>query len=97
MFTLIYPGEWQEGKQVIKSKKGILTMRIRWERIVGILSLVTFVYLLFKLRPFLRNILSVVNEDDSYHKPMKAIMLGVLCLTFLCGIKLLTRKQETEK
>lgn len=72
-------------------------MRIRWERIIGILLLGAFVYLLFKLQPFLGNILRVVNEDDSYHRPMKAIMLSVLCLTFLCGIKLLTRKQEMEK
>ena len=72
-------------------------MRVRWERIIGILSLGAFVYLLFKLQPFLRNILRVVNEDDCYGKPMKAIMLGVLCLTFIGGIKLLTRKQETEK
>lgn len=73
-------------------------MRIRWERFVGILLLGVFVYLLCKLQPFLGNILRIVNEDDSYDKPMKAIMLGVLCLTFICGIKLLlTRKQETEK
>jgi len=73
-------------------------MRIRWERIIGILSLGAFVYLLFKLQPFLGNILRTVNEDDSYDRPIKAIMLGVLCLTFICGIKLLlTRKQETEK
>ena len=73
-------------------------MRIRWERIIGILSLGVSVYLLCKLQPFLGNILRTVNEDDSYDNPMKAIMLGVLCLTFICGIKLLlTRKQETEK
>jgi len=68
-------------------------VRIRWERIIGILSLGTFVYLLFKLQPFLGNILRTVNEDDGYDKPMKAIMLGVLCLTFICGIKLLVRRK----
>ncbi len=68
-------------------------MRIRWERIIGILLLGVFVYLLCKLQPFLRNILRSVNEDDDYGDPMKAIMLGVLCLTFICGVKLLlTRK-----
>ena len=72
-------------------------MRIRWERIIGILSLGASVYLLCKLQPFLANILRSVNEDDDYGDPMKAIMLGVLCLTFICGIKLLvTRKQETK-
>ena len=68
-------------------------MRIRWERIIGVLLLGVFVYLLCKLQPCLGKILRTVNEDSGYDKPIKAIMFGVLCLTFLCGIKILqTRK-----
>lgn len=68
-------------------------MRVRWERIIGILSLGFSVYLLYRLQPFLRNLLETVNEDGDYGNPIKAVMLGVLCLTFLCGIKLLLMKK----
>ena len=63
-------------------------MRIRWERIVGIILLVFFLYLFCKLQPFLANVLDVVNQDFGYDAPIKAIMLGVLCLSFVAGIKL---------
>ena len=67
-------------------------MRIRWERIIGLFLIVAFVYLFIKLRPMLHNILKVVNEDYNYNSPMKAIMLGVLCLTLLAAIKLIFNK-----
>ena len=67
-------------------------MRIRWERILGVFSLVVFVYLSVKLGPFVGHLLDVANQDYDYHNPIKAIMLGVLCLTLLAAIKLLIRK-----
>ena len=68
-------------------------MRIRWERIFGVTLLGLFVYLAVKLRPFLSHLFETVNQDYHYGDPMKAIMLGVLCLTFLAAVKLLiTRK-----
>ena len=63
-------------------------MRIRWERIVGIILLIFFLHLFYKLQPFLANVLDVVNQDFGYDTPIKAIMLGVLCLSFVAGIKL---------
>ena len=68
-------------------------MRIRWERILGIISIGTTVYLFVRLRPFIGHLLTVTNQDHDYGNPIKAIMLGVLCLTFVCGIRIfLTRK-----
>ena len=67
-------------------------MQIRWERITALFLIVAFIYLFIKLRPMLHNILKVVNEDYNYNSPMKAIMLGVLCLTFLAAIKLIIKK-----
>ena len=69
-------------------------MRIRWNRIIGVSLLGVFVYVLCKLQPFLGNLWDTVNEDHGYDRPMKAIMLGVLCLTFLGGIKLLMTREE---
>jgi len=72
-------------------------MRIRWERLLGIILFGTAIYLFIKLRPFIGHLLEVANSDQDYGDPIKAIMLGVLCLTFICGIKLLViRKQETK-
>ena len=67
-------------------------MRVRWERIIGLILLGTFIYLFCKLQPFLRNLLETVNQNYGYEKPIKVIMLGILCLTFLGAIKLLTKK-----
>ena len=67
-------------------------MRIRWERIMGVFSLVIFVYLSVRLRPFIGHLLDVANQDYDYQNPIKSIMLGVLCLTLLVAIKLLIRK-----
>ncbi len=67
-------------------------MRIKWERIIGHFLSVIFVYLFFKIQPFLGNLLEVVNQDYGYETPIKSIMLGVLCLSFLCAIKLLLTK-----
>lgn len=68
-------------------------MRVRWERILGIILLGTAAYLLGRLRPLIGHLLDVANRDGDYGNPIKAIMLGVLCLAFICGIKLLvTRK-----
>ncbi len=68
-------------------------MRIRWERILGIVLLVTAIYLFIRLQPFIGHLLAVANRDHDYGDPIKAIMLGVLCVTFICGIKLIvTRK-----
>jgi hypothetical protein len=67
-------------------------MKIRWERILGVLSLVVFVYVSVRLRPFVGHLFEVANQDYDYHNPIKAIMLGVLCLTLLAAIKLLIRR-----
>ena len=67
-------------------------MRIRWERIMGVFSLVIFVYLSVRLRPFIGHLLDVANQDYDYHNPIKSIMLGVLCLTLIAAIKLLISK-----
>jgi len=67
-------------------------MRIRWERILGVISLVVFVYLSVRLRPFVGHLLDVANQDYDYQNPIKSIMLGTLCLTLLAAIKLLLRK-----
>ncbi len=68
-------------------------MRIRWERIVGIVLIGVGIYLFIRLRPFVGHLLAVTNRDHDYGDPIKAIMLGVLCLTFLCGIKLITTRK----
>ena len=67
-------------------------MRIRWERIMGVFSLVIFVYLSVRLRPFIGHLLDVANQDYDYQNPIKSIMLGVLCLTLIAAIKLLISK-----
>ena len=68
-------------------------MRVRWQRLSGVILLGMAIYLLLRLRPFIGQLLAVANRDCHYGDPIKAIMLGVLCLTFICGIKLiLTRK-----
>ena len=72
-------------------------MRIRWERLLGIGLLVTAIYLAVKLRPLIGHLLATVNEDCNYDSPIRAIMLGVLCLAVVGGIKLLiTSRQETK-
>ncbi len=67
-------------------------MRVRWERIAGIVCLITFTVLAVRLRPFLGHLLEVVNQDYDYQNPIKATMLGVLCLTLLAAIKLILKK-----
>ena len=68
-------------------------MRIRSERILGIILLGVFLYLSIKLRPFLRHVFETVNQDHGYDNPMKSIMLAALCLSLLAAIKLIiTRK-----
>lgn len=67
-------------------------MKIKWNRIVAIGLLALSLYLWCKMQPFLKNIWEVTHQDWGYDSPMKSIMLGVLCLTFLAAIKLLTRK-----
>ena len=67
-------------------------MRIRWQRIIGLILLGIFLYLFCKLQPFLRNLLETVNQDYGYERPIKIIMLGVLCLTFIAGLKLIFRR-----
>lgn len=67
-------------------------MRLRWERVIALISFGISFYLLIKLHPFLRDIFRVVNDPFGYDSPIKAIMLAVLCLTFLAGIKLMLRK-----
>ena len=70
-------------------------MRIRWERIVGILLLVVAVYLFSRLGPLMENLLDVANFDGDYSNPIKAAMLGVMCIAFVAGIRLLvTRKGD---
>jgi hypothetical protein len=69
-------------------------LRIRWERIVGILLLGVAVYLFRRLGPFVENLLDVVNSDGDYGNPIKAAMLGVMCLAFVAGIKLLVTRKE---
>ena len=67
-------------------------MKVRWDRIIGITLLAVFVYMFYKLQPLLKDILTVVNEPYGYNAPIKGIMLGVLCLSFVVGIKLIIRK-----
>ena len=67
-------------------------MRLRWERIVGIILIGISIYLSVKLWPLLQNLFRIANERFNYDSPIKAIMLGVLCLTLLVGIKLIVRK-----
>ena len=67
-------------------------MTIKWNRIIGIILLGFSVYLAVKLRPFLDNLIETVNQDWGYSSPIKALMLGVLCLTFLAAIKLIIKK-----
>ncbi len=68
-------------------------MRIRWERIIGIILIGVAIYLFNRLVPLMENLLDIANSDGDYGNPIKAIMLGVLCLTFLCGIKLLVTRR----
>jgi hypothetical protein len=68
-------------------------MRVRSERILGIILLGVFLYFSLKLRPFLKHVFETANQDCGYDKPVKSIMLAILCLTLLAAIKLiLTRK-----
>lgn len=67
-------------------------MRLRWERIVGVILIGTFLYMLVRLQPLLQDLFQVTNERFNYDSPIKAIMLGVLCLTLLVGIKLIVKK-----
>ncbi len=67
-------------------------MKMKSERVIGLILLCVFVFLLAKLHPFLQNIFEAVNQDYGYERPIKSIMLGVLCLSFVVGIKLLMRK-----
>ena len=67
-------------------------MRIKWTRIAGIILGGWFVFLLAKLKPLLDGIFEIANEPFNYDSPIKAIMLGVLCLTLLVSIKLLIKK-----
>ncbi len=68
-------------------------MRIRWERIIGIILIGVAIYLFNRLVPLMENLLDIANSDGDYGNPIKAIMLGVLCLTFICGIKLLVTRR----
>ena len=67
-------------------------MKLRWERIAGIISIGAFIYLLIKLGPLLQDLFQSANERFNYDSPIKAIMLGALCLTLLVGIKLIVKK-----
>lgn len=67
-------------------------MRIRWERILGLISLGAFIYLSVRMRSFVSHVFNVVNTDYDYQNPLKSIMFGVLCLTLIVAIKLLIRK-----
>jgi len=67
-------------------------MKFKWERIIGIILIGAFIYLLIRLQPLLQDLFQIVNERFNYDSPIKAIMLGVLCLTLLVGIKLIVRK-----
>lgn len=67
-------------------------MRIRWERIIGISLLGVFIYLFCRLQPFLSNLIETTNQDFGYESPIKAIMLGTLCITFLAGIMFIVKR-----
>ena len=67
-------------------------MKLKSTRVIGLVLLGVFVFLLAKLQPFLQNIFEVVNQDYGYDRPIKSIMLGVLCLSFVVAIKLLIKK-----
>jgi len=68
-------------------------MKIRWERIVGLILIGVSFYLINKLQPLLKDIFEIANEPFNYDSPIKAIMIGVMCLTLLVGIKLLVAKK----
>ena len=67
-------------------------MKLKTQRLTGLILLAIFIFLTIKLQPFLKNIFEVVNQDYSYDRPIKSIMLGVLCLSFVAAVKLLMRK-----
>ncbi len=67
-------------------------MKLKTRRLTGLILLAIFIFLTIKLQPFLRNIFEVVNQDYGYNRPIKSIMLGVLCLSFVAAVKLLMRK-----
>ena len=48
-------------------------MRVRWERIVGFMLILTGIYLALKLRSLLVNIFEIANEPFGYDSPIKAI------------------------
>jgi hypothetical protein len=79
-------------KQKNKSDLGETSMKLRWERITGIILIGVFIYLSVKLQPLLQDLFQTANGRFNYDSPIKAIMLGVLCLTLLVGIKLIVRK-----
>jgi hypothetical protein len=67
-------------------------MKFKLERIVGIILIGAFIYVLVRLQPLLHDLFQIANERFNYDSPIKAIMLGVLCLTLLVGIKLIVRR-----
>jgi hypothetical protein len=68
-------------------------MQIRWDRIVGIVLIGSFLYLFCKLQPFLRNLVDSANQDYGQDPLIiRILMLGLVCLTFVGGIKLMLRK-----
>ena len=72
-------------------------MRIRWERILGIVLIGVGLYLFHRLRPLMENLVETANTDRDYDNPIKALMLGVMCVTLLGGIRLLVaRSRESD-
>ena len=69
-------------------------MRIRWDRIYGLILFFLFCYLLSSLQPYLENFIERANEDSVFYEdPVMIGMLGLICLTLVGSIKLIfTRK-----
>lgn len=70
-------------------------MRIRWERIMGISLLGVFIYLFFKVKPYLNRIFEDLADGYYYHShdPMlRVIMFGLICVTIVAVAKIISNR-----
>ena len=69
-------------------------MRIRWERILGAALIAASIWLFIRLQPLVKELLDVANYGPDSN-PVKALMLGAMCVSFVAGIKLLFPRKES--
>lgn len=72
-------------------------MQVRWNNIFGLMLMIFGLYLFLKLRPFFKNIIEDINSVRYYHHNdplLQIITLGLLCVTVLAAIKILSNRKK---